>query len=68
MNQFNQWGPIAVIVVGYLLGIFFQNRRVDDLKDSMNKRFDDMRDLLKSEVKRLEEHIDRIDHPVVRER
>jgi hypothetical protein len=57
MNQFTQWGPIAVIVAGYLLGICFQNRRIDDLKDTMNKRFDDMnrrqddmRDLLKSEV------------------
>jgi len=24
----NQWGPVAVIVGGYLLGIFFQNRRI----------------------------------------
>lgn len=46
----NQWGPAAVIVGGYLLGIYFQNRRIDDLRDSMNKRFDDLRDLLKSEV------------------
>jgi archaellum component FlaC len=82
MNQFTQWGPIAIIVAGYLLGIYFQNRRIDDLKDTMNKRFDDtnkrfddmnrrqddMRDLLKSEVKRLEEHIVRLDHPVIRER
>jgi hypothetical protein len=68
MNQFNQWGPIAVIVVGYLLGIYFQNRRIDDLKDSMNKRFDDMRDLIRSEAKHLEERIDRLEHPVIRER
>ena len=54
----NQWGPVAVIVGGYLLGIFFQNRRIDDLRDSVNKRFEDLRDLLKSEVKRLEEHAD----------
>jgi uncharacterized protein (DUF2164 family) len=54
----NQWGPVAVIVGGYLLGIFFQNRRIDDLRDSVNKRFDDLRDLLKSEVKRLEERMD----------
>ena len=42
MNALAQWGPVAVIVGGYRLGIFFQNRRIDDLKDSMNKRFDDM--------------------------
>jgi hypothetical protein len=54
----NQWGPVAVIVGGYLLGIFFQSRRIDDLRDSVSKRFDDLRDLLKSEVKRLEERMD----------
>ncbi len=63
----NQWGPVAVIVGGYLLGIFFQNRRIDDLRDSMNKRFDDLRDLLKSEIKRIEERLDRLEHPIVRQ-
>ena len=73
-----QWGPVAVIVGGYLLGIYFQNRRIDDLRDSMNRRFDDLRtsmnnrfddlhDLLKSEVKRLDERLDRLEHPVVRQ-
>ena len=79
MNQLSQWGPVAVIVGGYLLGIFFQNRRIDDLRDSINsrfdgvnsrfdsvnKRFDDLRDLLKSEIKRVEERIDRLEHPIV---
>jgi predicted Holliday junction resolvase-like endonuclease len=68
LNQLNQWGLIAVIVVVYLLGIYLQNRRIDDLKDSINKRFDDMRDLIRSETKHLEERIDRLEHPVVRER
>jgi hypothetical protein len=74
----NQWGPVAVIVAGYLLGIYFQNRRIDDLRDSMNRRFDDLRDvvnkrfdgsldLLKSEVKRIEERLDRLEHPVIRQ-
>jgi len=70
----NQWGPVAVIVGGYLLGIFFQNRRIDDLRDSINKRFEDLRDLLKSEVKRLEERFDHVDqrlerleHPILRQ-
>jgi hypothetical protein len=63
----NQWGPVAVIIVGYLLGIFFQNRRIDDLRDSMNKRFDDLRDLLKSEVRRIEDRLERLEHPIVRQ-
>jgi hypothetical protein len=57
----NQWGPVAVVVGGYLLGIFSQNRRIDDLRVSINNRFDDLRDLLKSEVKRLEERFDHVD-------
>ena len=65
MNQFSQWGPVAVIVGGYLLGFFFQNRRIDDLRDAMNKRFDDLRDLLKSEIKRVGERIERLEHPIV---
>ena len=40
------------------------NKRFDDMKDQMNKRFDDLRDLLKSVVKRLEERIERHDHPI----
>ena len=62
-----QWGPVAVIVGGYLLGIYFQNRRIDDLRDSMNKRFDDLRDFLKSEVKRIEERLERLEHLIVRQ-
>lgn len=68
MNPLTQWGPVAVIVGGYLLGIYFQSRsiahldrRIDDLRDSINKRFEDLRDLLKSEVKRLEERFDHVD-------
>jgi hypothetical protein len=81
----NQWGPVAVIVGGYLLGVYFQSRsiahldrridhlldsmsrRFDDLRETMNKRFDDLHDLLKSEVKRVEERLDRLEHPIVRQ-
>ncbi|MGP0074573.1 MAG: hypothetical protein ACLPWF_21875 [Bryobacteraceae bacterium] len=38
----NQWGLVAVIVVGYLLGAYCQSRsiahldrRIDDLRDSL---------------------------------
>jgi len=75
-----QWGPVAIIVGGYLLGIYFQNRRIDDLRDSingrfddmnkrfddMNKRFDDLHNLLKSEVKRLDDRFDRLEKPILR--
>jgi hypothetical protein len=69
----SQWGPVAVIVGGYLLGIYFQSRsiahldRIDELRDSMNKGFDDLDDLLKSEVKRIEDRLERLEHPIVRQ-
>jgi len=37
------WGPAAVIVGGYLLGAYFQNRRIDDLRAHVDKRIDDFR-------------------------
>jgi hypothetical protein len=52
-TMLNQGGPIAVIVGGYLLGIYFQSRsishldrRIDDLRDSMTSRIDDLRDTM----------------------
>jgi archaellum component FlaC len=74
------WGPVAVIVGGYLLGIYFQNRsiahvekRIDDtnnrishLEGEFNNRFSDLRDFIHSETRRLEDRIDRLDRPVLR--
>jgi hypothetical protein len=33
----------------------------------MNKRFDDLHDLLKSEVKRVEDRLERLEHPIIRQ-
>jgi len=99
------WGPVAVIVGGYLLGIYFQNRssaqvnkRIDDLRNElhgrftdtngrlsdMNNRFSDMnnrisrfeggvdnrfsdlRDFIHSEIRRVEDRIDRLERPILR--
>jgi hypothetical protein len=54
----NNWGPAVIALIGIAGGVLYSNSRITDLKDSMNKRFDDLRDLLKSEVKRLEERIE----------
>jgi hypothetical protein len=84
MNQLSNWGPVVVIVVGYVIGFYFQNRRIDDLRDAMNQRFSsmdarfsdlsgkmdsrfvDMKDFIKSEISRLEDRIERLEHPVAR--
>ena len=74
------WGAVVVIVLGYVLGFYFQSRgiahldkRIDDLRAEMNARFseinhrfDDLKDWIRSEVKRLEDRIERIEHPVVK--
>jgi hypothetical protein len=51
------WAQAVIVLIGIAGGVLYSNSRITDLKDAMNKRFDDMRDLVKSEVKRLEERI-----------
>ena len=84
----NTWSQVAVIIGGYLLGIYFQNRsiahlekRVDDLRVDHDRRFtdlnsrfadlnngiSDLKDFIRSEVKRLEDRLDRLEHPIIRQ-
>lgn len=42
------WGPVVVILATYLLGSFLHKRHVDQCRDSLNKRFDELDDVLKS--------------------
>ena len=78
------WGAVVVIVLGYVLGFYFQSRsiahldtriddlraeldnRIDDLRAELNHRFDDLKDWIRSEVQRLEERIEHLEHPVVK--
>jgi Tfp pilus assembly protein PilN len=67
------WGAVVVIVLGYALGFYFQSRsiahldkRIDDLRAELNHRFDDLKDWIRSEVQRLEERIERVEHLVVK--
>ena len=62
-----------MIVGGYVLGFYFQNRRMDDLRDAMNRQFDmvnhrfsDLKDFIRSEILRLEARIERLEHPVAK--
>jgi hypothetical protein len=60
MAALASWGPALLIVLTVILGVFYQTHHFD------NKRFDDLKDLIKSEIKRLEDRIERLEHPVVR--
>jgi hypothetical protein len=42
MNQFPQGGPTAVIVGGYIIGLYFQTRQIESLRNEMNARFEAM--------------------------
>ena len=73
MSGLSNWGPVVVIILGYVIGFYFQNRRIDDLRDAMNGRFSDMngrfsdlKDFIRSETSRLEDRMERIEHPVVK--
>jgi DNA anti-recombination protein RmuC len=53
----NLWGPALLVCFSLLMGMFFQNSRLNDtnariadLKDSMNRRIDDLRDSLHAQM------------------
>ncbi len=71
MNQPWAWaailgGQTAIIIGGYALGFYFQNRRIDDLRSEINHRFDDFKDWIRAELRRIEERLDRLEHRVTR--
>ena len=79
MNTWNNWGPAAIIILGYVVGLYFQNKRLDDFKEglykylgsefeSITKEFAAVRTELRSEVKRLEDKIDHLEHPAAKPR
>ncbi len=36
------WGPALLVCFTVIIGVFYQNTRLNDLKDAFNRRFDDM--------------------------
>jgi len=38
----SQWGPALLVCFTVVLGMFFQNSRISDLKSSVDHRFDDL--------------------------
>ncbi len=71
------WGPAIVILFGILMGVLFNNARITDLRTTMDKRFDeqdkrfearltDLKDLIRSEVRRIEDRLERLERPIYR--
>ena len=94
-NILSQWGPALLVCFTVVIGLFYQNsrindlnkriddlklsidkriddlklsidKRIDDLKLSIDNRFDDLKDYIKSEFKRVDDRIDRLESPIVR--
>jgi hypothetical protein len=63
---FAQWGPSLMVCFTIVIGLFYSNSRLNDLKDAFNKRIDDLKDYIGSEFKRVDERIDRLESPLVR--
>jgi len=68
-----QWGPALLILFGILLGVNYNNRsinhldtRINDLIRNEEIRHTDLKDLIKSEIRRVEERIARLEQPVIR--
>jgi hypothetical protein len=68
-----QWGPALLILFGIVLGVMYNNRSFNHLDSRMNDlirneeiRHTDLKDLIKSEIRRVEERIARLEQPVTR--
>jgi len=51
---------LAITLFAIAAGSLFNNARISDLATATNKRFDDMRDLIRSEIARVDQKLDRI--------
>ena len=67
------WGQVIVILIGIGLGVLFNNSRLNDLENYVgakfsgsDRRFDDLKDFIRSEVHRLEDRMDRLERPIYR--
>jgi hypothetical protein len=65
-NILNQWGPALLVCFTVIIGLFYQNTRMSDFKGAIDKRFDDLKDYIKSEFRRVDERIDRLESPLAR--
>jgi len=58
MQTLNNWGPISIVILGYVIGLYFQNKRLDDFKEGLYKyldaKFKSLEDRLEKVEKKLE--------------
>jgi len=70
----NEWGPAILVCLTVVLGIVYQNARMSDFRSEINTRLsdfrshpdgriNDLRDLVKSEIARVEKRIEALESP-----
>jgi len=56
----NNWTGIAVVILGYAVGLYFQNKRIDDLKLYIDAKFETVNlrlTLIEQRLDKLEERL-----------
>ena len=70
MTALIAWGLAMMVALTVVLGVVYQthhfDKRFEDSRSSVDRRFDDLRDFIRSEIGRLESRIERLEHPVYR--
>jgi septation ring formation regulator EzrA len=60
------WGPALVVLFGFVLTVVYNAHHFDKRFDLTDKRIDDLRDTLKSEIRRVEDRMVRIEDRIDR--
>jgi hypothetical protein len=67
------WVGIALIFVAQLAGFFSLRAEmvacfeaIDKRFEAIDKRFDDLKDWIRAELRRIDERLERLEHPIVR--
>jgi hypothetical protein len=58
----NNWGPAALIVFGYIIAAFWQNKRFEDMKSWIEAKFD----AVNLRLDAIEQRLDSIDKRVTK--
>jgi hypothetical protein len=61
MNSLVQsWAQVLTIAAAIVGALIYQTHYID-------KRFDDLKDWIRAELRRIDERLDRIEHPLIRQ-
>jgi len=77
MNPQQLWGAVATVVVTVMGTVLYQTHHIDkrfeaiekrfeDRFAALDKRFDDLKDWIRAELRRIDDRLDRLEHPVVK--